>query len=719
MNILIFTDDRGSHKKTFKNNEIFAEKIKKNFEGDNFNVDLLLCPFEYTTTVDFMYIMEKYVNIADYDLIILYTGIVESLPRPSSEYDKIMNNNNYEEIKFKNSTIKTNKKEIFEYFFTSNSINENRGYDINKTKSLVSLEMYEEVVVPYLSKIGNKLIFINSNKICKKWENDYLLENNTDQPANVNVIEQYAAINSAKIPNIINLDWNDTEIQRYTVDNIHLTYMGSEYIYDKILNKISLANNGILFIMGNGPSLKEIMNNEYYLKIIKNNDSFGLNAAYRAYDKYNFNPTYFGCFDYVVNNSHKNNFSKLVENSRIKEFFFIGNIRKKQKLYPNKTYNNPKFTKFNFVNMPPSKFDKISKNFSNFYNAGATGSNALQVGILKKYKKIILFGCDCNYVEILNESKKTGKQLQIDKKIKNNPNYWFNDYQQLGDVYNIPNTDTCQMMSWKNISKYCPNDVSIINCSSVSRIPYFRKMTFDEVIDKYDLNSGTKLHVPLSISMKARSIIRGSVLTNSVSKNSVSKNNMLKNTVSEKSVSKNSVLKNSVSKNSVSKNSVSKNNILRINSSKYTTCVNNIPRISVPKNIAPENNTSNNSISEDIVLKNTTLKNTTLKNTTLKNTTLKNTTSKNTTLKNTTSKNTTLKNTTLKDTTSKNTTSKNTTLKDTTLKNTTLKDTTLKNTTLKNTTLKNIMLKHMTLINNMPKINVSISTTIKHMIRTF
>mgnify|MGYP003144514056 CR=1 FL=1 len=29
-----------------------------------------------------------------------------------------------------------------------------------------------------------------------------------------------------------------------------------------------------------------------------------------------------------------------------------------------------------------------------------------------------------------------------------NPNYFFNDYQRKGDVYNIPNAETCHSVSW-------------------------------------------------------------------------------------------------------------------------------------------------------------------------------------------------------------------------------------------------------------------------------
>ena len=83
-----------------------------------------------------------------------------------------------------------------------------------------------------------------------------------------------------------------------------------------------VASDKILFIMGNGPSLGEIMNDPKKLQILRDNHTFGLNSAYRAYEKYNFYPTYFGCFDYVVNESHKEAFENLVlSDNPIQEFY--------------------------------------------------------------------------------------------------------------------------------------------------------------------------------------------------------------------------------------------------------------------------------------------------------------------------------------------------------------------------------------------------------------
>ena len=265
--------------------------------------------------------------------------------------------------------------------------------------------------------------------------------------------------------------------------NLNL-FNNNKYINNIIMKpELNINKDKILFIMGNGPSLKEIMDNPEYLNILRNNDTFGLNAAYRAYEKYNFYPTYFGCFDYVVNESHKDQFEKLVlEDNPIKEFYFIGNDKKKQELYNKKVIDNDKFKKFNFINVGLDDFNKISDNFEEYFNPGSSGANALQIGIMKGYKKIVLLGCDCNYVEEVEGVKYYDKnskyRLEMTKNVENNPNYWFSDYQKKGDRFNLPNTDKFQMLSWRNMSKFCPDDVEIINCSMTSKIPYFLKKYF-------------------------------------------------------------------------------------------------------------------------------------------------------------------------------------------------------------------------------------------------
>lgn len=252
-----------------------------------------------------------------------------------------------------------------------------------------------------------------------------------------------------------------------------------------------VATDKILFIMGNGPSLGEIMNDPKKLQILRDNHTFGLNAAYRAYEKYNFYPTYFGCFDYVVNESHKETFEKLVlSNNSIQEFYFIGNKKEKQNLYSDTVKNNDKFKKFNFIPTDPWKCNGLSNSYEEFVNFGCSGANATQIGMMKGYKKIVLLGCDCNYVNKIEQEKslEVGKQIEIVKDIKTNVNYWFNNYQVIGDKLNTPDAEIWHIPAWENVKKFCPQNVEIINCSEISKINFFDKLNIVKTLNKLHHN---------------------------------------------------------------------------------------------------------------------------------------------------------------------------------------------------------------------------------------
>lgn len=236
--------------------------------------------------------------------------------------------------------------------------------------------------------------------------------------------------------------------------------------------------------MGNGPSLKEIMDTPKWVDILKSHHTFGLNAAYRMYEKYNFWPTYFGCFDFLVNISHKESFKDLVlHNNPITEFYFIAWRKMKKELQNKGVVYNDRFVNFNYIDIPLDEYPHISIDLENFYNAGSSGANALQVGIMKGYKKIILLGCDCNYVEKVDGAEVCeGGNLMLTKDLKDNPNYWFNEYQKKGDTFNSPQTAAFQIPSWRNISLHTPDDVEIYNCSLASAIPYFKKESFEHLV---------------------------------------------------------------------------------------------------------------------------------------------------------------------------------------------------------------------------------------------
>jgi hypothetical protein len=244
MKLLIFTDSRGEHQISFKDKLIFTKKIKQEIEKKNGNVDLMLCKYKWTTTMDFINeVINNKININKYDYIILYTGIVEFSPRP---IDNAISDIYFGKYQIIGNKIKNEKKVIMDYLFSEEKNNKNfknpypETYLNNKTVSLITTEMLKKYMIPWLNKnIGNKLIYINSNNIVQGWEGNYLKINPNGRPKNIKIIEKYADICKKNFKNIIDLSlWNNDEIKKYTIDNMHLTYEGSEYIYNKLKNLI-------------------------------------------------------------------------------------------------------------------------------------------------------------------------------------------------------------------------------------------------------------------------------------------------------------------------------------------------------------------------------------------------------------------------------------------------------------------------------------------------
>jgi glycosyltransferase involved in cell wall biosynthesis len=233
-----------------------------------------------------------------------------------------------------------------------------------------------------------------------------------------------------------------------------------------------------LVIMGNGPSLGEIMNNSELLQTLRGYDTFGLNAAYRAYDRYDFYPTYFGSFDFRVCDSHAEAFSELVRGQNpIKRFFFA-----KQSVFDNQTKAHQRFQVINFRAAPQgvSRQTKLSASFDDFDDCGSSGTNAVQAGYLMGYRHFILLGVDCNYVEILDGVKDLdGIRYEVVDEIKSNPNYWFEGYQIKGDKFHKPNEKDIQLVSWAKLDTLLSNaDGYISNCSLVSKLPMFDILSF-------------------------------------------------------------------------------------------------------------------------------------------------------------------------------------------------------------------------------------------------
>ena len=273
---------------------------------------------------------------------------------------------------------------------------------------------------------------------------------------------------------IIELEYEEKEIPGLREHPIYGTmseYKGAYISVESIEKSLNSEIKDEIYILGNGPSLKNVD-----FQSLKDKTTFALNSSYKKFAELDFYPTYFGCFDPKLIECHYDKFVKLM-NTDIKKFFFLNENNKGQKQFSSQDESHLRYQKINFI--PPQETYINPSRFNAFYKMHNSGATAALISILLGYKKIILLGCDGNYVEQIPEARiidASTKTLQILKTPEKNPNYWFDNYQEKGEIYSVPDGNNCHMKGWEILhqaSKF--HNVEIINENPESKIPYFEK----------------------------------------------------------------------------------------------------------------------------------------------------------------------------------------------------------------------------------------------------
>ena len=259
--------------------------------------------------------------------------------------------------------------------------------------------------------------------------------------------------------------------------------LNHEYFINKTSTK---PKNDTLIVVGNGPSLKK-----HYFELIKNAnvDTFGLNSAYRYFKEMDWYPTYYGCFDYALTESHREQWSEMIldENCPIEKFFHIERPSIEALLPHTECYFSEEVRKHpKFVERPHNQDGVGYPEYGTRNNkVSCTGANAVRTGVELGYKKIILIGHDAKYVQSkdIKEAKYVqGCRYVVDSDIGDNPNYFWSDYQKEGDLFHNPGSP---VDAWHKLGecleKYAP-DVDIVNCSEGSAIQCFRFADFEKEI---------------------------------------------------------------------------------------------------------------------------------------------------------------------------------------------------------------------------------------------
>ena len=228
-------------------------------------------------------------------------------------------------------------------------------------------------------------------------------------------------------------------------------------------------------VLGNGRTLKDFKFNKI------RSDTIGMCLAFREWERINWYPTHYVCVDHVVLKSNINDINKLIEEKKCKSFLISNSIKDKliseEGVYYIEDFQND-------INNP---FNKLYK--------WCSGSSAVLYAIYLGYLNIDILGIDCNYVEFVPEAKLlVDGTLKIVRTPTNNPNYFIDDYQREGDIYNKPNLDTVHMPSWDilyNIIKnnYPSRDLNVFTNNNVIGLSkyYKKKDIFNYIQNKKEI----------------------------------------------------------------------------------------------------------------------------------------------------------------------------------------------------------------------------------------
>jgi glycosyltransferase involved in cell wall biosynthesis len=183
----------------------------------------------------------------------------------------------------------------------------------------------------------------------------------------------------------------------------------------------------VFFVVGNGPSVEKDV-----LDSIPDGCWIGMNAAYKYWDEKGKYPRYYSCLDPVVVLQHAKEIVRMLNDNIIEEFFLHEAIIE---AYP-QLQDEPRVTfRDKFVAdsgiIPVSLLSRYKQ---------TTGVLATRFCIERGHQRLCLLGIDCNYVEQISEAV-TGKQyeLVVNQDVARNPNYFFDNYQEKNEKYQVPN----------------------------------------------------------------------------------------------------------------------------------------------------------------------------------------------------------------------------------------------------------------------------------------
>merc|ERR1711871_369075 len=202
-----------------------------------------------------------------------------------------------------------------------------------------------------------------------------------------------------------------------------------------------------------------------------------MNSAYKIYEKLGFYPTYYANMDDVVLVSHKKKLQELLDKKKINKCFYLKWCSFLK--YPKEKYNfNENSSYVPIIKTGGGRLSTSTNTFSSWAN---TGSDCVQLAVMMGYRDIYIIGVD-GYVEKIKEAKeviKNGRRTFVIKENpKDNPNYFFAEYQEKGEEYNPPDAIKWHVPGWETANKFCKLlSIKLLNMSNpeyIKSIPFIK-----------------------------------------------------------------------------------------------------------------------------------------------------------------------------------------------------------------------------------------------------
>ncbi|RWY48113.1 hypothetical protein EPL05_21270 [Mucilaginibacter gilvus] len=219
--ILLYTDSRGFNVIN-RWGKIFFDSYLNGLIN-NYRVTYFICPEKYTTIIDFLDTVKNH-DTSKYKAVILHCGVVDFSPRPISNIAAVKDSKKNDH--YFSDVFKANEHYYSKPFSTL--------YKGEPTVNLYSKEYLLNKVMPQLAEIKN-LVWINSNRFAKNWEGNFT----KGRPENIGeLVGDFDSILNKYLRCIDLKEWSDTEIKKYTIDNIHFTQIGFDEICNRTVNQI-------------------------------------------------------------------------------------------------------------------------------------------------------------------------------------------------------------------------------------------------------------------------------------------------------------------------------------------------------------------------------------------------------------------------------------------------------------------------------------------------